>query len=112
MTALEELLLAAEALAGAVDDSRDLAGCSALEREDFDSDEEFLFAVEDDEDDRKAAAARLVPRFGITAGRSSASCPRASSAGWRPAPDPDAATRGFYLRPTAARRRTPRRISK
>jgi hypothetical protein len=43
MTALEDLL-AAEALAEAVDDHRDLARCSAPEREDFDSDEEFLSA--------------------------------------------------------------------
>ena len=59
MTALEELLLAAEALAEAVDDYRDLAQCSASEREDFGSDEEFLLAVECYEDDRKDAAARL-----------------------------------------------------
>ena len=59
MTALEELLLAAEALAEAVDDYRDLAQCSAPERADFDSDEEFLVAVECYEDDCRDAAARL-----------------------------------------------------
>jgi hypothetical protein len=59
MTALEELLLAAEALAEAVDDYSDLARCSSPEREDFASDGEFFYAVECCEDAGKAAAARL-----------------------------------------------------
>jgi hypothetical protein len=63
MTALEELMLAGEALAEAVDDYRNLAQCYAPEREDFDSDEDFRFAVQCYEDDRKAAAARLGRAF-------------------------------------------------